>query len=194
MDWIIPGTVLTASREDAPKIEERFSSMFLAGGISLSQVAGITGLEPYTIQNWVKRGLLPPPVQKRYNLNQLCRVMTIHMLKRSLPMERICGLLRYINGNLDDTSDDTIDDARLYFMFLGLAADEERLGTPAGQDAAVAEALAAYAEPVPGAAERVAKVLRIMLTAWAAARLHEAAEKMVRQLQTDTPADKAALY
>lgn len=182
MEWTIPGTVLTAQREDAPRIEDQLSSLFLAGGIQLSQVAGITGLEPYTIQNWVKRELLPPPVQKRYNLNQLCRVIIIQMLKRSLPMERICGLLSYVNGHLDDTSDDMIDDSRLYFMFVRLAADEQRLRTPEDRDAAIAEALADYAEPVPGAAERVAKVLRIMLTAWAAALLHEAAQKMVEAL------------
>jgi hypothetical protein len=39
-----------------------------------------------------------------------------------------------------------------------------------------------YHEPVSGAKERVEKVLRVMLTAWAAAQLHEAAEKMVAAL------------
>lgn len=182
MNWTIPGTVLVANREDARSIESQFAAMFLGGGIVLSQVASVTGLEPYTVQNWVKRELLPPPEHKRYNMNQLCRILNINMLKRILPMERICGLLTYINGDLDDAADDLIDDAKLYFMFVGLAADANRMNTPAGRDAAIADALANYAEPVPGAKARVEKVLRIMLTAWAAAQLHEAAERMLNTL------------
>ena len=45
MDWIIPGTVITGKREEAAFIEKQFKSMFMAGGIVLSQVSGITGLE-----------------------------------------------------------------------------------------------------------------------------------------------------
>ena len=182
MNWTIPGTILSAKREDAKYIEQQFSSMFFGGGIVLSQVAGITGLEPYTVQNWVKREFLPPPEHKRYNMNQLCRIITINMLKKVLPMEQICGLLTYINGDLDDDSDDLIDDSKLYFLFVRLAANFATMHNPAGRDAAIETALAEYKEPVPGAKERVEKVLRIMLTAWAAAQLHDAAEKMVAEL------------
>lgn len=182
MNWTIPGTVLSAKREDAKYIEQQFTSMFFGGGIVLSQVAGVTGLEPYTVQNWVKRELLPPPDHKRYNMNQLCRIITINMLKKVLPMERICGLLAYINGDLDDDSDDLIDDSRLYFLFVRLAAHFATIYDPSGQDAAIETALQGYQEPVPGAKERVEKVLRVMLTAWAAAQLHGAVEKMVAQL------------
>ena len=93
MEWIIPGTVLPAKKDDAAFIENQFNSMFLGGGMVLSQVAGITGLEPYTVQNWVKRGLLPPPERKKYTLEQRCRIININMLKNVLPMERICGML-----------------------------------------------------------------------------------------------------
>lgn len=182
MNWTLPGTVLSAKRTDAQFIDSQFTSMFLGGGVVLSQVASITGLEPYTVQNWVKREFLPPPDHKRYNMNQLCRIITINMLKRTLPMERICGLLTYINGDLDDTSDDLIDDARLYFMFVKLAAGFSTMQNQAGRDVAIEKILAEYVEPVPGAKARVERVLRIMLTAWAAAQLHEAAEKMVAEL------------
>ena len=82
MKWTLPGTILTGEREDAQHVEQQFTSMFMMGGIVLSQVAAITGLEPYTVQNWVKRGFLPPPDHKRYNMNQLCRILTINMLKK----------------------------------------------------------------------------------------------------------------
>ena len=183
MDWIIPGTVLPAKKDDAAFIENQFNSMFLGGGMVLSQVAGITGLEPYTVQNWVKRGFLSPPERKKYTLEQLCRIININMLKNVLPMERICGMLSYINGHLDDESDDIIDDSKLYFMFVRLAAHYRVMQNAEGRDAQIEKELENYAEPVPGAKERVTKVLRIMLTAWIASKLRQQAEDMLKQLQ-----------
>ena len=97
-------------------------------------------------------------------------------------MERIVGLLSYINGDLDDESDDVIDDSQLYFMFVRLAAQATVMNTPQGRDQRIAEELARYREPVPGAKERVEKVLRIMLTAWASAQLRQHAEQMLQEL------------
>lgn len=184
MEWTIPGTVLRGVREDANHIEEQFSSMFLAGGIVLSQVAGVTGLESYTVQNWVKRGFLAPPQKKRYSLRQLCRIININMLKSVLPMEKICGLLTYINGHLDDESDDMIDDSRLYFMFVRLAANVRELKEPEDRELLLDRVLDGYVEPVPGARARVRNVLRVMVTAWIAARMGQEAERMLTELET----------
>ena len=182
MKWRIPGTVLQIERENADGVEEMFSSMFLAGGMVLSQVASITGLEPYTIQNWVKRGFLAPPQRKRYSANQLCRILQINMLKSVLPLEQICGLLGYVNGKLDEESDDIIDDAQLYFLFVRLASRAKELDDPAAWEKAMADALCQYQEPVPGARERIEKALRIMLTAWVAARMRYSEEAMLQEL------------
>ena len=182
MNWTIPGTVLQIPQRDAANVEEMFSSMFLPGGIVLSQVSAITGLEPYTVQNWVKRGFLVSPVRKRYTLRQLCRILNINMLKSALPLEQICGLLAYINGDLDDDSDALIDDATLYFLFVRLAAHYSTMQNPQGRDAYLQQLLSDYQEPVPGAKERVEKVLRVMLTAWAASLLRQQAEKMLQEL------------
>lgn len=181
MMWTIPGTVIQAPRAEAQRIEQTFSAMFLAGGIVLSQVCGITGLEPYTIQNWVKRGFLTPPQNKHYSLRQLCRIININMLKSTLPMERICALLGYINGQLDDESDDTIDDSALYFMFVRLAVRLRDADGAQEHAALLEQAMADYVEPVPGAKERITQVLRIMLTAWVAARMRQEAERMVEE-------------
>ncbi len=182
MEWIIPGTVLSIQREAVSTVEAKFRGMFLAGGVMLGQVSAITGLEPYAIQNWVKRGFLSSPERKRYTLNQLCRILNINALKNVLPMERICGLLSYINGELDDESDDIIDDSQLYFIFVRLAAQAAAVHDPQEWEKCIDSELSAYAEPVPGARERVGKVLRIMLTAWAAARLRQKAEDMLGDL------------
>lgn len=182
MHWTIPGTVLTIEKENVNSVEQQFCAMFLGGGIVLSQVTAITGLEPYTVQNWVKRGFLPAPEHKRYNMNQLCRIVAINMLKSALPMEKITGLISYVNGALDDASDDLIDDAQLYFLFVRLAA---RLGEIHGaeeQQAIIHAELADYREPIVGAQERVEKVLRIMLVAWTASKLQQQADRMTAEL------------
>ena len=189
MQWILPGTVLKTGPAETERVEEVFSSMFLAGGMVLSQVASITGLEPYTIQNWVKRGYLTPPQKKRYSQRQLSRILIINMLRSALPLERICGLLEYINGHLDDESDDLIDDTQLYFLFVRLAAYHRQMQDPAGRENYLAQILLDYAEPQSGAKERVENVLQIMLTAWAASQLRQSAERMVTQLY-----DKGEMY
>ena len=182
MNWTIPGTTLTAARADADKVEAQFQSMFLAGGIVLSQVTSITGLDPYMIQNWVKRGFLAKPQNKRYSLRQLCRIININMLKGILPMERICGLLSYINGALDDESDDIIDDSQLYFIFVRLAAQARDLDSPADWAQAIEQVMSGYEEPIPGARQKLIKVLKVMLTIWMANRLKAEAENMIAEL------------
>ncbi len=183
MDWTIPGSQITVGEGEIPYIPEKIKSMFLGGGMVLSQVAAVTGLEPYTVQNWVKRGFLTPPVQKKYSLRQLCRILNIHMLKSALPLEEICNLLQYVNGNLSDESDDLIDDTQLYFLFLRVAMHHRQMGNPAGRDAYLDTVLSDYVEPVPGARERVKNVLQIMLTAWASAQLQQTAKTMINELR-----------
>lgn len=48
MQWTIPGTTLLGQREDADRVDSVFRALFLAGGLTLSQVSGIAGLEPPT--------------------------------------------------------------------------------------------------------------------------------------------------
>ena len=182
MIWTIPGTTLQGKREEADLISETFQALFLAGGLTLSQVSSITGLETHTIQNWVKRGYLTPPKNKRYDMEQLCRIITIHMLRGSLTIEQICSLMCHVNGNLADDRDDLIDDGVLYFMFVRLAARARHIGGSRSWEDALLDATADYAEPVPGARDRVIRVLRIMLTAWIASSLRLEAERALKEL------------
>lgn len=183
MEWTIPGTVLTGQRENPDAAQAQITSMFLAGGMVRSQVAAVTGLEPHAVQNWVKRGFLSPPVGKRYTCRQFCRIVIINMLKGVLPMEKICSLLSYVNGQLDTESDDSIDDSRLYFAFLHVAAKLRDLASDqTALTACIRENLSDYQEPFPGAKERVEQVLRIMLTAWASAQLQREASALLDEL------------
>ena len=151
MQWTIPGTTLLGQREDADRVDSVFRALFLPGGLTLSQVSGIAGLEPYTVQNWVKRGFLQPPRGKRYDMEQVCR-------------------------------DDLIDDTLLYFYFVRLAARAQDLGNKDVWDVALKEVTASYREPIPGAGEKLEKVLKVMLTAWLAGRLKAQAEQMLSEL------------
>ena len=182
MQWIIPGTTLTGERENADRTDGLFQSMFLAGGLTLSQVASVTGLEPYTIQNWVKRGFLPPPQGKRYNMEQVCRLINMNILKGNMPLEQILHLMSYLNGSLADESDDLVDDTMLFFLFVKLAARARYIGGSKAWDDALVEITADYQEPVPGAREKLIRVLKIMLTVWCANMLKQQAENMISQL------------
>ena len=130
MEWTIPGTALRGSRADVEASIRQIEGMFLGGGMIRSQLASVSGVEAHDIQNWVKRGFLSSPVNKRYSIQQFSRIVTINMLRTAMPMEKICSLLAYVNGRLDDESDDLIDDSQLYFMFVQLAARMNTLYEP----------------------------------------------------------------
>lgn len=182
MQWTIPGTTLEAIRENADATEEMFRSMFLAGGLTLSQVSKISGLENHTIQNWVKRGFLTPPKNKHYDMEQLCRILNINLLKGALPLDQILGLMAYINGNLADESDDLVDDTKLFFMFVSLAARARYIGGSESWDDALVQVTGSFVEPVPGAREKLIKVLKVMLTIWIANLLKAKADRMIEEL------------
>ena len=100
-------------------------------------------------------------------------------------MERVCSMLHYVNGRLDDESDDAIDDSQLYCMFVKLAARIRELSDEAERQTMLEAVMADYREPYPGAKARVEKVLQIMLTAWAAGRMRQRAENMLDNLKEE---------
>lgn len=152
MEWTLPGTVLSVDADRPQAAEEVFSSLFLAGGLVLSQVTQVTGLEPYIIQNWVRRGFLAPPKQRKYTRRQLSRILMINALKSTLSIEQICKLLSYINGALDDEGDDTIDDTELYGAFVLVAGSVQKHGltSESEMNRLIADGLKDYKESIPG--------------------------------------------
>ena len=95
--------------------------------------------------------------EKKYNRRQLSRIIIINMLKSALPMESICRLLSYVNGQLDDESDDIIDDSVMYLIFLRLAAANRDVWPPQGLHDALDAVLAGYQglAPAPGTGWRM---------------------------------------
>ncbi len=183
MEWTIPGTALRGERADVEASIRQIQGMFLGGGMIRSQMAQVSGVEAHDIQNWVKRGFLPSPVNKRYNCEQFCRIVTINMLRSAMPMEKICSLLSYVNGRLDDESDDLIDDTALYFMFLRLAARARHIGGTQNWEEALEVVFENFQERIPGTRERIEIVLRIMLTAWIGVQTIRQADRMLMELK-----------
>lgn len=196
VEWTLPGTVLSVDADRPQAAEEVFSSLFLAGGLVLSQVTQVTGLDPYIIQNWVRRGFLAPPKQRKYTRRQLSRILMINALKSTLSIEQICKLLSYINGALDDEGDDTIDDTELYGAFVLVAGSVQKHGltSESEMNRLIADGLKDYKESIPGAKERIEQALRIMITAWRAAQLQTKAQSMMNALCVSADFEKGEIY
>ena len=65
----------------------------------------------------------------------------------------------------------------------GRNSQHRQMNLREGRDTAIAAALEGYEEPIPGAKGRVEKVLRVMLTAWAASMLRQTAERMISEMK-----------
>ena len=116
MNEKIPGTNMTyGNGNDAFSV---FRPMIeVTGGLSLSQICSITGLQPSTIQNWVKRDYIPRPENKKYFERHLARILLISALRECMNIEDIDVLMTTINGDTQDESDDIISDSKLYDYF-----------------------------------------------------------------------------
>lgn len=156
----LPGTTIEIIYSDSRQI---LNSLFLSGGLVLSQVCTITDLDTHMVQNWVKRKFVAPPKNKKYNLDQLCRIITINMLKDVLSIDMICSLISHINGVLSDESDDLITDSKLYLYFVDLV--DLSHGKIENVKDELDILLQDYQEPVRGSKRKLKEVLEIMLTA-----------------------------
>lgn len=126
----IPGTVLEwndALSQNAFAVLSPVLSV--TKGLTLSQLKELTGLEGSTIQNWVKRGWVERPSGKRYGEQQIVRIILINMLRSSMQLEKIIALMRYINGEVDDRSDDIIPDRRLFSVICSVISQVDKKQT-----------------------------------------------------------------
>ena len=154
-----------------------------ADGLTLGQVCALTGLEPSTVQNWVKRGFVARPAGKKYRERQLARILLISALRDSLRIEQIGAMLACVNGSADDESDDIITEEELYDLLCRIVRLRDE--TPAGEAdvaALVLSATADYRPPVPGAETRLRSALAVMVCAWFAGEYKREAERRLETL------------
>ncbi len=167
-----PGTTIELTKPEVGASRVLFEGIFATGGITLSQVCIMTGLEPYLVQNWVKRGFVTSPIGRVYSKEQFARVIIINMLREVLQIEKICKLLSVIEGDPRSTLDDLISDDELYHRYVDmLARGEINASRPTEVEAAAAVCASEdFCVRGKGEQKKLAKILAVMLYA------HEAAE------------------
>lgn len=187
----IPGTVLPCSEgSDADAFSAVASICSAAGGLSLSQIVGITGLEASTIQNWVKRGLVPRPDGKKYGERQIARILIISILRDCLQLEKIIRLMDYVNGSADDVSDDIIDEGELYNRLCAIISElDESFFSANDIQAAIDRQLRDYEGPKLDSKECLKKALNIMVTAAISSRLKQKADTLLNGLFSESITD-----
>lgn len=175
MSLTFPGTTIEVRHLIKGSSETLFDGIFAAGGITLSQVSVMTGLEPYLIQNWIKRGFLTSPKKRLYSREQFARIIILNMLRESLQLEQICDLIQSFAGLRDD---------ELYHRYVDLLADESVNVT---DESSVTQGAKKSTEALEGldshSHQQLIRILQVMLYAHAASRLKTSAQEIFSTLQ-----------
>ena len=181
---VLPGTA-TAYIDRGGKGFSKIEMLLEAtGGLSLSQVCAVTGLEGSTIQNWVKRGWVAHPKGKRYEEIHIARILIINALKECIKLEHISMLMSYVNSSAVGESDDFIKESELYnflceaLRMMGQGDDHSRGGVET-----VVEALTKdYRGPKLDSRVRVRKALSLMIYACVCTDVKRRTETMMGQI------------
>ena len=184
-DALIPGTKLKKSDMGNVTGLEFLSKVFyISEGVMLSQIREVSGIDGSTLQNWTKRGWVANARLKKYNIDQVAHILIINMLRSCIQLDHIAFLLQYINGKIDDTSDDIIRDSVLYDYICRIleALTREDTASKATIKAVIAEQIADYEEVMPGARDRLATALEIIVTAYYAALIKKNSDEMLAHL------------
>lgn len=178
-----PGTTIEVLSMEKGSSRRLFDGIFATGGITLSQVSVMTGLEPYLIQNWVKRGFLTSPVKRLYSKDQFARIVIINMLRESLQIDKICGLIKVIGGVLEDETDDLISDSELYHRYVDMLS-ENSINTADEKSVLLAAERAAedFDGSAPSAKRQLIHILQVMVYAHAASTFRRSAEDILAAL------------
>ena len=184
MQRTYPGTTIEVATLVKGCSASLFDGVFATGGLTLSQVSVMTGLEPYMIQNWVKRGFVSSPVKRMYSRDQFARIIIINMLRDSLQIEKICSLIRIISGDPKDRSDDLISDSELYHRYVDMLSENAiNLSDPQSIINAATKASLDSGLVSLSAQKRMITVLQIMFCAHAASDLRLSAETLLGSLE-----------
>ena len=184
-DELIPGTKLYRSEMgDVTGLEFLNKIFFISNGVMLTQIREISGIDGSTLQNWTKRGWVANSKYKKYDINQVAHILIINMLRSCMQLDKIAYLIEYINGSVDDRSDDIIEDAVLYDYICRIldklmTYDVCSLGSIRE---AIEEETAEYREVMPGARERLSRALEIIIVAYYASIIKKHSDALVDEL------------
>ena len=183
-DSMIPGTILKKSdMGDVTGLEFLSKIFFISDGVMIAEIRRISGLDTSTLQNWTKRGWLENSKCKRYNIDQVAHILMINMLRSCMQLDRIAFLIRYINGSVNDRSDDIICASRLYdyiCRILELMKDDSNELLKI--DTLIEQVTADYVEPYEGSHKRLNAALKIIVVAYCASLMKHYADGLIEKL------------
>ena len=182
MDSTFPGTTIEVSKLEKGCSKNLFDGIFATGGITLSQVCVMTGLEPYLIQNWVKRGFVSPPQKRLYSREHFSSIIIINMLRESLQIDKICSLMHIIVGNPHCSDDDLISCEELYHIYVDMLSSNVNTSDDSSVVNAAKLAAEDFKPHIPHAQKQLSKILQVMLYAHSAASLRRSAENTLAAL------------
>lgn len=184
-DELIPGTILKKSEmEGLTGLAFLNKVFFISKGVMMTQIREISGIYSSTLQNWTKRGWVVNSTQKKYDIDQVAHILIINMLRSCMQLDKIAFLIEYINGDLEDTSDDIIRDSVLYDYICKILdsmthSDSCALSSIGG---IVAKITQDYEEPLPGARERLNRALEVIVVTYYAASIKSHADELIDRL------------
>lgn len=175
-----PGTQVPVS--DVPLLQGIFS---VTGGITLSQVCEITGLETGAVHNWIKRRYVNPPKGRKYSKSQVARIILINMLRETMAIEKIAKILSHANGDLLDRSDDIMDDSDIYKCLCDILIPAEKNEVIDIKElfTRTDAYLNDYQEPCPGAKDRLELVLKIIICVWESVYFKRYADNLIGEIK-----------
>ena len=186
-DALIPGTKLNkADMGNVTGLEFLSKVFYISEGVMLSQIREVSGIDGSTLQNWTKRGWVANARLKKYNIDQVAHILIINMLRSCIQLDHIAFLLQYINGKIDDTSDDIIRDSVLYDYICRIldALTRQDVASKASIKEVIRDQIANYEEAMEGARDRLAHALEIIVTAYYAALIKRNSDEMLANLMS----------
>jgi hypothetical protein len=188
-DALIPGTKLNkADMGNVTGLEFLSNVFYISEGVMLSQIREVSGIDGSTLQNWTKRGWVANARLKKYNIDQVAHILIINMLRSCIQLDHIAFLLQYINGKIDDASDDIIRDSVLYDYICRILETLTRkdVATKASITEVIRDQISDYKEAMAGARDRLANALEIIVTAYYAALIKRSSDEMLTELMSNS--------
>ncbi len=184
-DFMIPGTKFRKSEVgNVTGLDFLNKVFFISEGVMLTQIREVSGIDGSTLQNWTKRGWVANAKLKKYNIDQVAHILIINMLRSCVQLDHIAFLLQYINGDINDRSDDIIREAVLYdyiCRILDKLSMQDVCSTSSIKQE-IEKQIAGYIEPFPGAQDRLSRSLEIIIVAYYAATLKRRSDSMITDL------------
>ncbi len=182
----IPGTVMEREKMgNVTGLEFLDKIFFVTDGIMLAHIREICAIDGSTLQNWTKRGYVASAKNKKYDKNQLARILIINMMRDTMQLDKISQILAYVNGKVNDTADDIIPEAELYGYLCTIIDQLVEDELPSDADNIhdlITRALKGYEEKTAGAKKRLERACSVIILTYYAALIKQKADSLYGEI------------